>query len=240
MGPLGTDPTAPIGLEAAAPVAASSDVTTSFGAAGPDATERLTTVPAAPASPDDSSVAIGALGAGPTVLVVLLALATAGAFLPAWDHYSGVATASGRVVSFNLGDAFSGPWQVVIGTVFVAVVLVAVPVLATRMRSRAVGATLVAGSLIVLATQFTSALVQVDNTVPPSVAGLSPSQANQLGLHLHMTLTSWFTLDLLAAFALFVAAMLLGHVRESGSEASTVGPWPSHPYVRETATLPPS
>jgi hypothetical protein len=35
---------------------------------------------------------------------------------------------------------------------------------------------------------------------------------------LHMSLTGWFTFDLLAAFGLFVAAMVLGHVREERSE----------------------
>ncbi len=179
-------------------------------------------------------------GAAPTVLIVVLALATAGAFLPAWDHYSGLVSTTGRAVAFNLGNAFSGPWQLVIGTVFVAVALVAVSVLATRMRLRAIGAALVAGSLIVLATQFTSALVQVDTTVPPSVAGLTPTQANQLGLRLHLTLTGWFTFDLLAAFALFVAAMVVGHVREVRSEANPVGPPPSHSYAPEAMTVSPA
>ena len=140
--------------------------------------------------------AAGSPGVGLVVVIALLALATAGAFLPAWDHYAGVATTTGRTVSFNLGDAFSGPWQVVIGTVFVALVLAVIPLAATRLRSRAAAAALVAGSLIVLATQFIAAVVQVDRPVPPSVAGLSPTQANQLGLQLHMTLTGWFTLDL--------------------------------------------
>ena len=69
-------------------------------------------------------------------------------------------------------------------------------------------------------------MVQVDRPVPPSVAGLSPTQANQLGLQLHMTLTGWFTLDLLAGFALFVAAMVFGHIREVTSQpgaGSTAG-----------------
>ena len=113
------------------------------------------------------------------MLVALLALITAGAFLPAWDHYVGVTT-TGRSISFNLGNAFTGPWPVVIGNVLVALALVAVPILATRLRDRAVAAAVVAGSLIVLAAQFTTAIVQVDQPVPPSVAGLTPSQ-----------LTSW-------------------------------------------------
>jgi hypothetical protein len=141
-------------------------------------------------------------------------------------------------VSFNLGNAFSGPWQVVIGNVFVAVALVLVPLLAVRMRVRAAGAALVAGALIVLASQFTAAIVQVDHHVPPSVAGLTPTQANQLGLQLQMSLTGWFTFDVLAAFALFVAVMVLGHVREVEVPATPVTDWPRAPQAGPPATLP--
>jgi hypothetical protein len=193
---------------------------------------------AAPAG--STGAPIGSAGAGLTVLIALLALATAGAFLPAWDHYTGVATATGREISFNLGNAFSGPWQVVIGTVLTAVALVVIPVVAIRMRSRVTGAALVAGSLIVLASQFTSAVVQVDKPVPPSVAGLSGAQASQLGLQLHMSLTGWFTFDLLAAFALFVAAMVVAHVREVGQDATPLEPWPAPRDAPWTAGLPPS
>jgi hypothetical protein len=183
---------------------------------------------------------VGSVGTAPTALIALLALATAGAFLPAWDHYAGIATATGRDVSFNLGDAFAGPWQVVIGTALTAVALVVIPVVAIRMRSRVTGAALVAGSLIVLASQFTSAVVQVDRAVPPSVAGLSGAQASRLGLQLHMTLTGWFTFDLLAAFALFVTIMVVAHVREVRPDASPVGSWPKPGDAHWAADLPPS
>jgi hypothetical protein len=107
-----------------------------------------------------------------------------------------------------------------------------------------VGAALVVGALIVLGTQFSSAVVQVDQAVPPSVAGLSASQATQLGLQLHMSLTGWFTFDVLAAFALFVAAMVLGHARapnHAGSaQASSAGTWPSTPDARSAASIPSS
>jgi hypothetical protein len=213
-------------------------VTSSVGSTGGDATESLA-ASSGGASLDGGSAPDGAFGARPTILVALLALATAGAFLPAWDHYTGTATSTGRTVSFNLGNAFSGPWQIVLGSVFVALVLVAIPILATRMRSRAAGAALVAGALIVLATQFTAAVVQVDHAVPPSIAGLSPAQANQLGLQLHMSLTGWFTFDLLAAFALFVAVMVLAHVREMPSQARSAEPWSPAPYAQPAPGLPP-
>jgi hypothetical protein len=191
------------------------------GGIGPDPTEPMT---ATAASPGAGWPTAGSPAAGLMVVVAFLALATAGAFLPAWDHYSGVVTTTGRTVSFNLGNAFSGPWQVVIGTVCVAVALAVIPLLATRLHRRDVGAAVVAGSLVVLATQFIAAVFQVDRAVPPSVAGLSPAQANQLGLQLHMTLTGWFTFDLLAGFLLFVAAMVFGHIREVRSETGARSP----------------
>jgi hypothetical protein len=177
-------------------------------------------------------------GVGLTVLVALLALATAGAFLPAWDHYTGIATTTGRSVSFSLGNAFSGPWQVVIGTVLVAIAIVVLPILAVRMRARAAGAALAAGALIVLAAQLTAAVVQVDHHVSPSVAGLSAAQANQLGLQLHMHLTGWFTFDLLAAFALFVAVMVFGHARETQTHGSPATAWPPAPQAQRAPTFP--
>ena len=221
-----------------------SEATETLGPIRPDATvpsgSRVGDWSDGTPAADAAETPAGPVGAGPTALVALLALATAGAFLPAWDHYAGTATATGRQVSFNLGDAFSGPWQVIIGAALTAVVLVIIPVVAIRMRSRATGAALVAGSLIVLASQFTSAVVQVDNAVPPSVAGLSGAQASQLGLQLHMTLTGWFTFDLLAAFALFVAVMVVAHIREVRQDASSWESWPTAPDRRQPAGLPPS
>ena len=93
-----------------------------------------------------------------------------------------------------------------------------------------------------LASQFVSAIAQVDEAVSPSVAGLNATQASQLGLQLHMTLSGWFTFDLLAAFALFVATMVLAYARpeEDGADhqTSSVGTWPSAPDARRAATLP--
>jgi hypothetical protein len=146
-------------------------------------------------------------------LVVILAAITAGAFLPAWDHYTGVVTSTGRSVSFNLGNAFSGPWQVVLGTVLGALAILAVPIVAVTRRNRVVGAALISGCLVVLAAQFAAAVVQVDAAVPSAIVGLTPGRASQLGLQLHLGLTSWFTVDLLIAFALFITAMVVAFSR---------------------------
>jgi hypothetical protein len=174
------------------------------------------------------------------VLVAVLAAATAGAFLPAWDHYTGVVTTTGRAVGFSAGNAFSAPWQVVVGTVLVAVAILVLPILVSRLKARPVAAAVVAGSLIVLASQFVDAIVQLDQPIPPSI--ISPGQASQLGLQLHMGLTGWFTVDLIVAFALFAVTMVLGHLRvvpaPAEHRATPVGTWPSGPDPRRPASLP--
>jgi hypothetical protein len=168
-----------------------------------------------------------------TALVAVLALAVAGAFLPAWDHFVGYSSTTGRSTSFSLGNAFSGPWQVVAGNVISAVALAAVPIAAVQLRNRAAGAAAVAGSLIVLGAQFTAAVVQVGQPVSPSIIGLTQSQADALGLTLSMKLTAWFTVDALAAFALFAVIMVWAFARLV--QENSAGVEPSAPDFRREA-----
>lgn len=168
-----------------------------------------------------------------TLLVVILAFVVAGAFLPAWDHAVAVSTQTGQTVTKSLGNAFSGPWQQVVGTVLSAVALLAVPVVAIRLRNKAVGAAAVVGGLLVLTSQFVAAVVQVDQPVSPSALGISPAQARDLGLELSLKLTGWFTLDALAAYALFAAVMVWATLRKV--QESSAGTPPSTPERRSEA-----
>ncbi|HVA75332.1 MAG TPA: hypothetical protein VNF71_12290 [Acidimicrobiales bacterium] len=174
--------------------------------------------------------------AAAVVGVAVLSLATAGLFLPAWDHYEGASTVTGRGFSFNLGDAFALPWQVVTGNVLSAVAIALVPILAAlwiwRDRHLSAGAT--AGVLGMLAAQFVAAVAQVDQAVPPSIAGISPAQANQLGLTIGLKLTGWFLGDVLLAFALFTLTMALATARpvQENSAAALA----SAPDARSAAT----
>lgn len=161
--------------------------------------------------------------AGWTFLVGLLALALAGAFLPPWDHYREVAATTGRAVSFNIGNAFSGPWEIILGNVVVALALIAVPIAASRWRDRGVAAAATCGVLLVMLSEFVSAVVQVDH-VSPSVAGLTPAQASQLGLVIDLKLTGWFTWDVLVAFALFVAVMVRATARPLQEDSPAIRP----------------
>jgi hypothetical protein len=147
--------------------------------------------------------------------VGVLSVAAAGFFLPSWDHYTGASTVTGRVVSFNLGNAFAEPWQVVVGNVLSALAIAVVPIGAAILmwndRRAAVAAT--SGVLAMLAAQLVAAVVQVDQSVPPSIAGLSGPQATQLGLRLSLKLTGWFALDAIAALALLTAVVVCATAR---------------------------
>jgi hypothetical protein len=165
-----------------------------------------------------------------TFLLGGLGLVTAAFFLPAWDHYVGVATSTGATFSFNLGNAFSGPWQVAIGNVLVAVAIVAIPLVGSRLRDRGAAAAAVGGSLIVLASQFASAVVQVDERV--SLATI-PARYLELGSQFGIKLTGWFTIDVLAAFALFAAVMVWATSRVV--YANSRGTLPNAPELRSEA-----
>ena len=168
--------------------------------------------------------------------VAVLALAAAGFFLPAWDHYSGSSSVTGRGFSFNLGNAFAEPWQVVTGNVLSAVAIAAVPILAGLWlwRDRQLAAGAVAGVLGMLAAQFAAAVVQVDQPVPPAIAGLSPAQAHQLGLAIGLKLSGWVLADALVAFGLFALVMALATARPvQENSAATL---PSAPDARSAAT----
>lgn len=173
------------------------------------------------------------------LLIAVLSLLVAGAFLPAWDHAVAYSTVSGRGLTRSLGNAFSGPWQQVVGTVLAAVAMAVVPVVAARLRNRVVGAAAVCGVLLVLASQLVAAVVQVDLPVSPAELGISAGQASQLGLQLALELTGWFTVDALAAYALFAAVMVWANLREEHHENSPGMP-PSAPEVRRDAMSWPS
>jgi hypothetical protein len=168
-----------------------------------------------------------------TLLVVILSAVVAGAFLPAWDHAVAVSTQTGQTVTRSLGNAFTGPWQQITGTVLAGAMLFLVPVVAIRLRNKPVGAAAVAGVLLVLTSQFVSAVIQVDEPVPAADFGISPTQAHDLGLSLSLRLTGWFTVDALAAYALFAAVMVWATLRVV--HENSPGTLPSAPERRSEA-----
>ncbi len=210
-----------------------------------DSTDALPVEVAAAVDSGDSTDALpvaAAVGSGEgpperslhwTVLLGILGLATAGAFIPSWDHYVAVVGSTGQSFSSNVGYAFSGRWEEILGNVLVVMALAAVPIAASRWRNRAAGAAAVAGALMVLASQLVSAVVQVDQAVPSSAFGLTPRQYSQYGVRAGVKLTGWYTMDALAAFALFAAVMVwaTGRVVHENSP----GTLPNAPELRSEA-----
>ena len=166
-----------------------------------------------------------------TLLVVVLAVVVAGSFLPPWDHEVAVNIQTGRSITRSLGNAFDAPWQELLGNVMVGSALLLVPVAAIRLRHKAAGAAAVTGGLLVLASQLVSAVLQVDR--PADAIGISASQARSLGLSLSLKLTGWFTLDAIAAYALFAAVMVWATLRVT--QESSAGVSPSTPDRRSMA-----
>jgi hypothetical protein len=175
-----------------------------------------------------------------TLGVGVLAAAMAGAFLMAWDHYYGVAASTGTAKGFNLGYAFDRtlPWEAMAGNAICGAALFLVPVIAIRLRNRAAGAAMAAGCLVVLATQFVSAVIGIDLPVPLAFFGLSQSQAAQIGFESSARLTGWFTVDALVAFALFVAFMAWSTLRVVQENSPTT--LPSAPDFRRDSIAWPS
>jgi hypothetical protein len=181
----------------------------------------------APVAADERSLAA-------TVLLTIAGMAIAGAFLPAWDHYLVYLGSSSQPRVVNEGNALSGPWEIVAGNVAAAAAFVLVPLVASRLRSLALSAAAILGSLVVVSSQLASAVVQVDQKVTAAGLGLSRAQATQFGfVGATVRLTGWFTLEAIAALVLLVAAVLRATTRpvyESSSRSL-----PNAPEMRSDA-----
>ena len=143
---------------------------------------------------------------GPIVMLVLAAIGTAAAFAPSWDSFT-LRNAAGVSQTITEGNAFSNPAPVIAGDVLVMIAVVAVVAAAALWRPLRLGAALLAGAIIPMAAQAISAFVQISETTSPAQFGISPAQANQIGLTISSGLTSafWiycaFLVALIASFA---------------------------------------
>ena len=214
------DPTASLAVTSDDPTTSTPVVAEEQAASGPAPRGGDTSVlPVVPEADEDPHERLAW-----TLLVVILAAVVAGAFLPAWDHAVAVSTVTGQTVTRSLGNAWEAPWQQSVGTFVAAAALLVVPIVAIRLRNKAVGAAAVVGALLVLAAQFVAAVVQVDQPVPPSDFGITPSQVQNLGLQMSLKLTGWFTLDTLAAYALFAAVMVWATLRSTQENSAGISP----------------
>jgi hypothetical protein len=143
------------------------------------------------------------------ILMVTIAFLATAAFLPSWDRFTAVASATGQSASFTAGNAFSQGAATLAGDLVAAVALAGLPVVAAYWHPVKWGAWPTAGVMLALASQLASALVQVRTPISPALSaglmhsfGVRPEQAQSLGVHFSISLTNWWTADVAAVVAL--------------------------------------
>jgi hypothetical protein len=128
---------------------------------------------------------------GAAILLVLAGLGAAIAFAPSWDSYT-LRTTIGQSQYVTAGNAFANPGPVIAGDVAVMVALAAVVIAAALWRPVRHGALLLIGGTIPMVAQAISAFIQVGEAATPQEFGLSPAQAQRLGLTISSGLTPAF------------------------------------------------
>jgi hypothetical protein len=137
------------------------------------------------------------------VVLVVAGIGAAIAFAPAWDSYL-LRTTTGQSESITAGNAFSSPSWVIAGNIAVMVLFAAVIVVAALWRPTRLGSMLMLGGLIPMAAQAVSGLVQASEATSPTVFGITPAQASQVGLTITNGLTPAFWI-----FSLFVVVLVV-------------------------------
>ena len=161
---------------------------------------------------------------GAAILLVLGGLGAAIWFAPSWDSFT-LRTAAGQSQSLTAGNAFSNPGPVIAGDVAVMVALGAVVIAAALWRPVRHGAVLLIGATIPMVAQAISALIQVGEAATPAQFGLSPTQAERLGLTISSGLTGafWIYCAFVLVLVVSCAWMLFTPLEFAGVPA---GPYP--------------
>ena len=161
---------------------------------------------------------------GAAILLVLAGLGAAIAFAPSWDSFT-LRTANGLSQYLTAGNAFANPAPVIAGDVAVMVALGAVVFAAAVWRPVRHGAVLLIGAIIPMVAQAISALIQVGEAATPQQFGLSPTQAQRLGLTISSGLTPTFWIYCAFVLVLVVScAWMLFTPREFAGVPA--GPYP--------------
>jgi hypothetical protein len=142
--------------------------------------------------------------AGTVALLTLCAIGAAASFVPSWDSYTIVQSATGTSATQTAGNAFQNAGTVIFGDIACVVAVIGVAFLAGLWRPARHGAALLGGVIVAMAGQAISALIQVSQPASPALFGLSNAQAQANGLSVSSGVTSIFWV-----FCLFVIAMAL-------------------------------
>ena len=163
----------------------------------------------------------------PIATFVLAALGAAIAFAPSWDRFT-LRTASGASQVITAGNAFANPGPVILGNVLVMVAIVAVVIAAVVVRPRRFGAALAAGAIVPMVAQAVSAIVQISSATSPLQFGVTPAQANQIGLTIGTGLTPmfWVFCAFLATLIMLCVWLLLAQESPAPQQVSPYGVGP--------------
>jgi hypothetical protein len=140
--------------------------------------------------------------AGTIALLTLCAIGAAACFVPSWDSYTIVQSATGSSATQTAGNAFQNAGTVIFGDIACVIALIGVALLAGLWRPARHGAALLGGVIVAMAGQAISALIQVSQPASPELFGISAAQAQANGLSVSSGVTSIFWV-----FCLFVVAM---------------------------------
>ena len=166
------------------------------------------------------------------VIAVLAALGAAISFAPSWDSYT-LRTAAGLTNTLTAGNSFANPGPVIAGDVAVMVALAAVVAIAALWRPVRPGAVLLAGAAIPMAAQAISALVLVSEPVSAATFGISPAQADRLGLTISAGVTPAFWIYCAVVVALLAVGGWMFLAQRSGARS---GARPGSPVAPVPAT----
>ena len=167
-----------------------------------------------PAYPGPASPAGTYPGPRPTIispvralLSVMVAIVAVAAFWPSWDHYH-LVYATGQVRDIDLGNAFNQPAAIMAGELVAGLAIGCTIVTAAFWRDAVVGAWVIAGTAIALASQVISGIVQVSEPISKLLGTPSTSAINLSASS--VSLTGYWYVDLGATAVLFLLAFWAG------------------------------
>ncbi len=149
------------------------------------------------------------------------------AFLPAWDRYHFVFVTVGTSRNVFAGSAFmrGTPGLTTAGDIVAALALALLPVVAILWPRPRAGVPLGLGVVIVVVAQTISAVAGIFHV--PLSQFVSARTATEFGVVLHVSLTGWFDLEVVAGLALLVLLASRWEALAPDDDAAPVPPLPS-------------
>ena len=179
----------------------------------------------------------GPRGLARAAVLIVAGVGVALSYFPNWDSYLGLSSTLGQSQAVGSGFAFANtiPGWVQVGNAAIMVLFVLIVVAAALWRPLVAGAMLLAGAVIPMAAQAASAIIQSSEPTSPLVFGLSPSQAQQVGLRITNGLTPAFWIFCLFLVTLLVSCVWMLISPPGRSESVSAPVVPVEPATAEAA-----